>query len=226
MNSLSAQLTLTVVRLSSLIVQFSGGGGCASFSPVTIPGTPSSASFLYSYLHARVWFLREVYFDFMKKVRISPVRGWRKGCLVEFFLREGEGGRLSGESSKREIGLSFFRGCCVAKGFFSFFLSFEFPSKDDDDFEVLRFYRFRIPFASRWWWAQRWQTFFPFFFVERFSLLNISEEERILRKGFFVASTIVWELVCNSECTIFVGNCDIIWQNFEEDTSIIKFIDV
>lgn len=124
MNSLSAQLTLTVVRLSSLIVQFSGGGGCASFSPVTIPGTPSSASFLYSYLHARVWFLREVYFDFMKKVRISPVRGWRKGCLIKFFLREGEGGRLSGKSSKREIGLSFFRGCCVAKGFFSFFLSF------------------------------------------------------------------------------------------------------
>lgn len=33
--------------------------------------------------------------------------------------------------------------------FLSFFLSFEFPSKDDDDFEVLRFYRFRIPFASR-----------------------------------------------------------------------------
>ena len=36
MYSLSAQLTLTVVWLSSLIVQFSGG---ASLSPVTIPGT-------------------------------------------------------------------------------------------------------------------------------------------------------------------------------------------
>lgn len=35
------------------------------------------------------------------------------------------------------------------------------------------------------------QTFFLFFLSSDFSLFNISGEGRILRKGFFVASTIV-----------------------------------